>query len=43
MTYEKPEVTVLGAATELIRGNKSGTGESGDPSLHSQGACELDD
>jgi len=43
MTYQKPVVNSLGAAAQLIQGGKGSTGESGDPTSHSQGACELDD
>ncbi len=43
MTYEKPEVTVLGAASLLIKGgsSKSVSGEQG--TLQIPTDCELDD
>ena len=43
MTYEKPEISVLGDAVDLIKGNRNGSLEQ--PAGDGQGAadCEFDD
>lgn len=41
MTYQKPELTVLGEADRMIQGNKSGGTDHPDPQNVLD--CELDD
>jgi len=44
MTYQRPEVTSLGSAANLIQGNKTQTPlEQGSATKHVIPDCELDD
>ena len=41
MTYNKPEITVLGDASEVIRGKFANDGDS--PNSRTTAACDLDE
>jgi len=43
MTYNKPEVTVLGDANVVIQGSKTTTGDGGNPQASAPVAFELED
>ena len=43
MTYEKPEISVLGDATRLIQGSRTGASEPSQGDLQGNPDCELDD
>jgi len=43
MTYNKPEIEVLGDAAELIQGSKPTFGDNGSSSNPAATDCELDD
>jgi hypothetical protein len=42
MTYNKPEIAVLGETAQLIQGSRVASGETGD-NLQQPSDCEFDD